>query len=154
MHIIEKLLKHELVWACQIKFLKNSSMWCVLTRQSDLFFFQNQVHRYHQKTPSTSNMDLFSLTRTINIEGKRYYFILIDNFWRFIWVTFLAHKDEALSNLKTSAKRCKEKKNIFLLPSIVIMKKNLRIKVLRTSTINMGTLKIYPLLDLLIKMVS
>ena len=40
-------------------------------------------------------MNLFGPTRTINLGGKKYGFVIIDNFLRFTRIIFLAQKDEA-----------------------------------------------------------
>ena len=40
------------------------------------------------------HMDLFGPTRTTSLGRKWYDFIIIDDFSHFIWVFFLAHKDE------------------------------------------------------------
>ena len=39
-------------------------------------------------------MDLFGPTRTTNLRGKRYDFIIIDDFSHFTWILFLVYKDE------------------------------------------------------------
>ncbi|XP_070035895.1 uncharacterized mitochondrial protein AtMg00820-like [Nicotiana tomentosiformis] len=44
-------------------------------------------------------MDLFGPTRTASIGGKKYAFVIVDDFFRFTWVMFLSHKvDEALKD--------------------------------------------------------
>ena len=40
-------------------------------------------------------MDLFSPTRITSLGGKRYGFIIIDDFSRFTWILFLVSKNEA-----------------------------------------------------------
>ena len=40
------------------------------------------------------HMDLFGPTRTTSLGGKRYGLVIVDDFSRFTWVMFLAHKDE------------------------------------------------------------
>ena len=42
-------------------------------------------------------MDLFGPTRTTSLGGKRYDFMIIDDFSYFTWILFLASKDEAFS---------------------------------------------------------
>ena len=42
-------------------------------------------------------MNLFGPTRTTSLGGKRYNFVIIDDFLRFTWVLFLASKDEVFS---------------------------------------------------------
>ena len=43
------------------------------------------------------HMDLFGPTRTSSLGGKRYGLVIVDDFSRFTWVFFLAHKDESFS---------------------------------------------------------
>ena len=40
------------------------------------------------------HMDLFGSTRTISLGRKRYGLVIVDDFSRFTWVMFLAHKEE------------------------------------------------------------
>ena len=42
-------------------------------------------------------MDLFGPTRTTSLRGKRYGFMIINDFSRFTWILFLASKDEVFS---------------------------------------------------------
>ena len=41
------------------------------------------------------HMDLFGPISTTSLGGKRYGFVLIDDFSRYTWVLFLSHKDDA-----------------------------------------------------------
>ena len=43
------------------------------------------------------HMDLFGPTRTTSLGGKRYGLMIVDDYSRFTWVMFLAHKDETFS---------------------------------------------------------
>ena len=40
------------------------------------------------------HMDLFGPTRTINLGGRKYGLVIVDDFSRFTWVMFLDHKDK------------------------------------------------------------
>ena len=40
------------------------------------------------------HMDLFGSTRTTSLGGKRYEFVIVDDYSRFTRVIFLAHKDD------------------------------------------------------------
>ena len=42
-------------------------------------------------------MDLFGLTRSTSLSGKKYGYVLVDDFFRFTWVFFLTHKNEAFN---------------------------------------------------------
>ena len=59
-------------------------------------------------------MDLFGPTKTKNLNGKHFIFVLFDDFLRFTWVFFLEHKDEAFSRFHVFRKRV-EKENDFLI---------------------------------------
>ena len=43
------------------------------------------------------HMDLFRPTRTSSLGEKRYGLVMVDDFSRFTWIFFLAHKDESFS---------------------------------------------------------
>jgi hypothetical protein len=40
-------------------------------------------------------MDLFGLISTTSLSGKLYAFVIVDDYSRFTWVLFVAHKNEA-----------------------------------------------------------
>ena len=40
-------------------------------------------------------MVLFGISRTISLKGKSYAFVIVDDFSRYTWVLFLAHKNDA-----------------------------------------------------------
>ena len=46
------------------------------------------------------HIDLFGPMDVISMGGKSYGFIIIDDYSRFTWVYFLAHKDEALQKVQ------------------------------------------------------
>lgn len=50
------------------------------------------------------HMDLFGPSRTLSLGGKRYVFVIIDDFSRFTWVIFLRHKSDCFTEF---AKFCK-----------------------------------------------
>ena len=54
------------------------------------------------------HIDLFGPMDVISMGDKSYGFVIVDDFSRFIWVYFLAHKDEALH---TFIKHCKKIQN-------------------------------------------
>ena len=43
------------------------------------------------------HMNLFGPTRSASLSGKKYGYILVDDFSRFTWVFFLTHKNEAFN---------------------------------------------------------
>ena len=52
------------------------------------------------------HMDLFGPMDVINMGGKSYGFVIVDDYSRFTWVYFLAHKDEALHTCCTLNPGC------------------------------------------------
>jgi len=51
------------------------------------------------------HMDLFGLSRTLSLGGKKYGLVIVDDYTRLTWVYFLAHKDESFENFKVFCKR-------------------------------------------------
>ena len=51
------------------------------------------------------HLDLFGPTRTANLGGKKYGLAIVDDFFRFIWVIFFIHKDEAYEAFKIFLKK-------------------------------------------------
>ena len=95
MHSLSKLIKKDLVLSLpKLNFEKDRICdACQLGKQTKVSFKS-------KNTVSTSrplellHMDLFGPTRTTSLGGKRYGFVIIDDYSRFTWVFFLAHKDE------------------------------------------------------------
>ena len=50
------------------------------------------------------HLDIFELTRTVNLGGKKYSLVIVDDFSRFTWVIFLVHKDKAYEAFKVFSK--------------------------------------------------
>ena len=44
-------------------------------------------------------MDLFGHILTRSLGGKRYFLVVIDDYTRYTWVSFLSSKDETISHL-------------------------------------------------------
>ena len=53
-------------------------------------------------------MDLFGPTRSMSLSGKRYGYVLVDDFSRFTWVFFLTHKYEAFSEFQVFYKKIEQ----------------------------------------------
>ncbi|XP_075097365.1 uncharacterized protein LOC142174876 [Nicotiana tabacum] len=59
-------------------------------------------------------LNLFGPTRTSSIGGRKYTFVIIDDFSRFTWVIFLSHKDKALSNFEVFYKKVQREKGYYI----------------------------------------
>jgi hypothetical protein len=60
------------------------------------------------------HIDLFGPIRVSNLDGKRYVFVIIDDYTRSTWVLFIAHKNETLEAFLKSYKRTQKKKKRLL----------------------------------------
>ena len=57
------------------------------------------------------HLDLFGPTRITSLGGSKYRLVVVDDFSRFTWVSFLAHKDETFSSFIKLLKRIMNEKN-------------------------------------------
>ena len=57
-------------------------------------------------------LDLFGLTKTASLGGKKYGLVIMDDFSIFTWVIFLIHKDETCEAFKIFSKRIQDKKRL------------------------------------------
>ena len=58
------------------------------------------------------HMDLFGPSRTLSLGGKRYAYILVDDFSRFTWVLFLANKHDAFHEFQKFCKKVQNEKEL------------------------------------------
>ena len=63
------------------------------------------------------HMDLFGLTKVTNLGGMHYTYVLVDDYPRYTWVCFLAHKNDAFKAFKNFTKRVQKEKG-FCISSI------------------------------------
>jgi len=99
------------------------------------------------------DIDLFGPTRTIFVNGKKYGLVVMDNYSRWTWVMFLAHKDESFEVLLKFCKRIQNENEHALLQLEVIMVESLKMKVFIYSMKKMEFFIIFILLKYLNKMV-
>ena len=53
-------------------------------------------------------MDLFGPTRSMSLSGKKYGYVLVDDFSRYTWVFFLTHKYETFSEFQVFYKKIEQ----------------------------------------------
>ena len=85
------------------------------------------------------HMDLVGPIDVASIGGSKYAFVIIDDFTRFTWVLFLAHKNEAFQEFSKLCYHLKNEKKVILWQALeVIMTLNLRICLLCFFLMNMA----------------
>jgi transposase InsO family protein len=60
------------------------------------------------------HMDLFGPTRTPSLGGRYYCLVVVDDFSRFTWVMFLAHKDEAFPSFTKLCRKVQNEKGFVI----------------------------------------
>ncbi|GKV15616.1 hypothetical protein SLEP1_g26391 [Rubroshorea leprosula] len=113
MSVISKLLKHDLVDGLP-KVNVNIDSVCDACMKGK----QTRVSFKTKKCISTNrplellHMDLFGPMCTLSIGGKSYVLVVVDDYSRFTWVAFLAHKNDALHAFKCLYKKLQNEKSL------------------------------------------
>lgn len=115
MHALEKLSRLEQVIGLpKLKFEKDhvcdACHLCKKTRS----FFKGKDNVSTSKPLQLLHMDLFGPTRTAIIGGKRYAFLIVNDFSRFTWVIFLIHKNEAFTNFEVFCRKVQREARYFI----------------------------------------
>ena len=94
--VLEKLSKKDLVKGLPKLVFKRDRICdaCALGKQTRTSFKSKNVVSTSRPL-QLLHMDLCGPSRTLSLGGKRYCFVIVDDFSRFTWVLLLAHKDEA-----------------------------------------------------------
>ena len=113
MDLISKLIKRNLIKSLpKLNFEKNKICdLCQLEKQTrSSFKLKNIV--LTSKLFELLHMNLFGPTRTTSLGDKKYRLVIVDDFSRFMWILFLAQKDEAFSAFTKSFKKVSNEKNL------------------------------------------
>lgn len=76
------------------------------------FKANNQVST--NQTLQLLHMDLFGPMHVSSLGGKKYAFVIVDDYIKFTWVLFHAHKDEALKAFSKFYKRVQNEKGYLI----------------------------------------
>ena len=57
-------------------------------------------------------MDLFGPTRVTSLGGIHYVYVLVNDYSRYTWVCFLAHKNNAFKAFKNFSRRVQKEKGL------------------------------------------
>ena len=110
--LMNDLYKNEIVIGLpQLKFNKDKPCnACQKEKQSKSSFkFKNVISTY--RPLELIHMDLFGPTRVTSLSRMHYAYILIDDYPRFTWVYFLAHKNDAFKAFENFTKRVQKEKD-------------------------------------------
>ena len=88
------------------------------------------------------HMDLFSPCRTMSFGGNYFILVIVDDYSRFTWTLFLAHKSEAFRAFRKLAKVIQNEKNLNISSIRNIMIGSLKMNPLKHFVINMALSKI------------
>ena len=70
--------------------------------------FKTRTENLSSKPLEFIHMDLFGPTRSMSLSGKKYGYVLVDDFFRHTWVFFLSHKNEAFSEFQVFYKKIEQ----------------------------------------------
>ena len=109
MKLISTLSKKDLVKGLpKLKFVKDQICeHCELGKQTKSSF-KTKNDFSSSKPLQLLHMDLFGPSRTTSLGGKNYAFVIVDDYSRFTWTFFLAHKNDTF---KLFSKFCKQVQN-------------------------------------------
>lgn len=109
MKTLSKLFKHNLVRCLSnIKFEKDRVCEVCVKGKQTKSSFQPKNAVTSERILELLHADLLGPTKILSMGGKRYGFVIVNDFSRFIWVLFLSHKDETFEAFK---KFCKKVQN-------------------------------------------
>nr|GEW37938.1 retrotransposon protein, putative, unclassified [Tanacetum cinerariifolium] len=85
---------------CLLSKASKTKSWLWHRRLSHLNFARRNPTNLNLKKPTKKthyhlHMDLCGLMRIVSVNGKKYIFVIVDDYSRFTWVKFLRSKDEA-----------------------------------------------------------
>ena len=95
---------------------------------------------------------MFGPSRYASLNGKYYAFVIVDDYSRYIWVLFLANKDDAFYAFKVFCKKVQNEKDVVFLVLELIIVENLKIMLLRTFVMILALIINFHHLGLLNKM--
>ena len=116
MKTLSKLVKNDFVIGLpKLKFDKDTICDACQFGKQVRNFFKSKNLVSTSRPLELLHVDLFGPMDMISMGGKSYGFVIIDDYSRFTWVYFLAHKDEALHKFIKHCKKIQNEKGLTLL---------------------------------------
>ncbi|KAH9792467.1 hypothetical protein KPL71_004134 [Citrus sinensis] len=111
MDLISKISKDDLVKGLpKIGFQKDKICEACQFGKQIKTSFKNKNHISTSKPLELLHIDLFGPSRYASLNGKYYAFVIVDDYYRYTWVLFLANKDDALDAFKVLCKKLQNEK--------------------------------------------
>ena len=70
--------------------------------------FKTRTENLSTKPLELIHMDLFGPTRSVSLSGRKYGYVLVDDFSRYTWVFFLTHKQETFNEFQVFYKKTEQ----------------------------------------------
>ena len=74
--------------------------------------FKNKIFISTLRPLELLHRDLFGPSRTTNLGGKSYAFLIVDDFSRYTWVLFLAHKNDVFHEFSKLCRKIQNEKGL------------------------------------------
>ena len=111
--LISKLQKHNLVRELPSMSYKDNLLCEAFQKGKQIKNFFSSKNIVSSSTPlELLHLDMFGLTRTTSICGKKYGLIIVDDYSRWTWVIFLSQQEESFSVFFKFCKRVQNKKRV------------------------------------------
>ena len=111
MNLITQLNKNELVRGLpKISFEKNKVCEACQMGKQIKTSFKNKNFISTSRPLELFHMDLFGPSRTTSLGGKSYAFVIVDDFSRYTWVLFLAHKNDVFHEFSKLCRKIQNEK--------------------------------------------
>ena len=111
MNLITQLNKNELVRGLpKISFEKDKVCEACQMEKQIKISFKNKNFISTSRPLELLHMDLFGPSRTTSLGGKSYAFVIVDDFSRYTWVLFLAHKNDAFHEFSKLCRKIQNEK--------------------------------------------
>ena len=115
MNLITQLNKNELVRGLpKIAFEKDKVCETCHMGKKIKTSFKNKIFISTSRPLELLHMNLFGPSRTKSLRGKSYAFVIVDDFSRYTWVLFLAHKNDVFHEFSTLCRKIQNEKGFII----------------------------------------
>ena len=113
--LLNDLCKHELVIGLsKLEFTKDKLYDAYQKEKQSKSSFKLKNVVSTSRPLELIHMDLFGPTRVASLGGMHYAYILVDDYSKYTWVCFLAHKNDVFKTFENFTKRVQKKILYFL----------------------------------------